>query len=154
MIDFSNPPFTFVKNDYNYFDIAEQVLLHYNNQTNIQKDKIQEINNNDNDNDNNIKYIYDGEKLNIISYDIIIEKEPINFYDEDNNSFKVYNYQYLNSCLKILQNEYEFYDEKNQIKAENIIFGKYKIIKLKKKIIIDKYFLTLYEICGSFKSFI
>jgi hypothetical protein len=145
MIDFSNPPFTFVKNDYNYFDIAEQVLLHYNNQTNIQKDKIQEINNNDNDNDNNIKYIYDGEKLNIISYDIIIEKEPINFYDEDNNSFKVYNYQYLNSCLKILQNDYEFYDEKNQIKAENIIFGKYKIIKLKKKIIIDKYFLTLYE---------
>ena len=141
MIDFSNPPFTFVKNCFNYFDIAEQVLSHYNNQTNIEKDKIQEIN----DNDNDIKYIYDGEKLNIISDDIIIEKEPINFYDEDNNSFKVYNYQYLNSCLEILKKDYEFYDEENQIKAENIIFGKYKIIKLKKKIIIDKYFLILYE---------
>ncbi len=139
MIDFSNPPFTFKIFNINYFEIAEQVLSHFNNQMNKETNKIEVFKNDDED----IKYIYDGEKIKIISYNIIIEKEPILFFDENNNSFKVYNSQYLKLCLTILDKNYEFYNEDKKINFENIIFGKNKIIK--KKIIIDEYFLKLYD---------
>ncbi len=90
MIDFSNPPFVFKTFKLNYFEIAEQILSHFNNQRNIETNKIQVIKNDDED----IKYIYDGEKIKIISFNIIIEKEPIIFIDENNNSFTVYNSQF------------------------------------------------------------
>ena len=76
-----------------------------------------------NNNNKDIKYIYDGEKFNIISFNIFIEKETITFIDEDNISFKVYNSQYLKNCVKILEKDYEFYDKKNQIKVK-LLFGK------------------------------
>ena len=78
---------------------------------------------NKNNNNKDIKYIYDGEKFNIISFNIFIEKETITFIDEDNISFKVYNSQYLKNCVKILEKDYEFYDKKNQIKVK-LLFGK------------------------------
>ena len=129
MIDFSNPPFIFKTFNINYFEIAEQVLSYFNNQINIETNKIEVIKNDDED----IKYIYDAETIKKISYNKIIEKEPIIFFDENNNSFKVYNSQYLKLCLKILDKNYEFYNEDKKINFENIIFGKNKIIKLKKK---------------------
>ena len=61
-----------------------------------------------NNGEKEIEYIYDGYKINIISYEIIIEKEPIKFFDEKNNSFKVYNSHYLNSCLSFLKKNMNF----------------------------------------------
>ena len=65
--------------------------------------------------DEDIKYIYDAETIKKISYNKIIEKEPIIFFDENNNSFKVYNSQYLKLCHQILDKNYEFYNEDNKI---------------------------------------